>query len=187
MYSKRDHIVTAALRRYRVHGVCGTTLKDVAEVSGVPLGNLYYYFKTRSELVLAVLDECERELRALLARLAPLAPEAWLTAYFSWLLQDPDGAARLGCPFGTLAAELRALGDPAAPRAAEIVRAYAGAVRAQALALALSPEAAEDVFLTVQGAYTVSRALGDAALFSTAVERLRARTLGPGGPASGQG
>lgn len=178
MRSKRDQIVKAALARYRAHGICGTTLKDVAEASGVPLGNLYYYFKTRDDLVLAVLDECEQELRALLDRLAPLAPQAWLAGYFEWLLEDPQTSARFGCPFGTLALELRALNDPAAPRAAGIVRAYFQAVRERSAALPDSGGLADEVFLAVQGTYTVARVLEDAALFRGGIERLRERVLG---------
>ncbi|THF69732.1 TetR/AcrR family transcriptional regulator [Deinococcus sp. Arct2-2] len=178
MRSKRTQIITAALRRFRTFGVCGTTLQDVAEASQVPLGNLYYYFKTRDDLVLAVLEECERELTLLLTRLAPLPPTAWLAGYFEWLLADPEVAVQLGCPFGALATELRALGHPAAPRAADIVHTYLRAVRTHAESLNLPAGTGDDVFLTVQGAYVVSRVSGDAALFRASIERLRIRTLG---------
>ena len=169
--------MAAALRHYRTFGVGGTTLKDVSEASTVPLGNLYYYFKTRNELVLAVLDECERELQTLLQRLAPLAPAAWLAAYFEWLLSTPEAAARFGCPFGALALELRALSDPAAERAAGVVETYFEAVSAQVRALHLPAAVADDLFIAVQGAYAVARVREDAALFKASVQRLRDRTL----------
>ena len=38
--SKREQIVDMALRLYRTNGMAGTTLKDVAEAAGIPLGNL---------------------------------------------------------------------------------------------------------------------------------------------------
>ncbi|GGR23168.1 TetR/AcrR family transcriptional regulator [Deinococcus ruber] len=169
--------MVTALQRYRTFGVGGTTLKDVSEASGVPLGNLYYYFKTRSELVMAVLDECERELQELLHRLAPLSPVDWLATYFEWLLQDPEAAARFGCPFGSLALELRALSDPAAQRAADIVEIYFKAVTAQVEALGRPAAVADDLFIAIQGAYAVSRVKGNAAFFRTSVERLRAQTF----------
>lgn len=173
MTSKREQIVLAALRRYRTRGVCGTTLKDVAAEAGIPLGNLYYYFKTRDELLHAVLDACEAQLRALLDRFSPLAPAEWFAAYFDWLTAQTQDAARYGCPFGTLAAELRALGDPAAPRAARTVQLYLGALRNAAAACQLSQGTADDLFLAVQGAYTVARTLNDPELFRESVERLR--------------
>ncbi|ULH18065.1 TetR/AcrR family transcriptional regulator (plasmid) [Deinococcus sp. KNUC1210] len=175
--TKRDEIVAAALGLYRTFGVGGTTLKDVSDASRVPLGNLYYYFKTRSRLVLAVLDKCEHELQTLLKRLSVLSPAAWLAAYFEWLLADPATAARFGCPFGALALELRALSDPAAERAAEIVETYFRAVSAQISALGLAPAFADDLFTAVQGSYAVARVRGDAAFFQASIQRLRDRTL----------
>ncbi|UQN08993.1 TetR/AcrR family transcriptional regulator [Deinococcus sp. QL22] len=178
MRGKRIQIINAALKRFRGFGIGGTTLQDVAEASQVPLGNLYYYFKSRDDLILAVLEECERELTALLTQLAPLPSAAWLAAYFDWLLADPEAAIQLGCPFGSLATELRALGHPAAPRAAETVQTYLMAVKTQVESLPLPAGTGEDVFLTVQGAYVVSRVSADTTLFRTSIERLRWRTLG---------
>lgn len=175
--TKRGQIVAAALRHYRTFGVGGTTLKNVSEASAVPLGNLYYYFKTRNELVLAVLDECERELQTLLQRLAPLTPADWLAAYFEWLLCNSEVAARYGCPFGALALELRALNDPAAERAAGIVETYFETVSAQVRALHFPAAVADDLFITVQGAYAVARVRQDAALFKASVQRLQDRTM----------
>lgn len=174
MPGKREQIVDAALRLYRSHGVAGTTLKDVAGAMGLPVGNLYYYFRTRDELVRAALEACEDELRDLLARLSPLRAQAWWEAYFDWLLEDPQGAARFGCPFGTLAGELRALGDPAAARAGQTVELYLGALRERTLNLGLPQTAADDLFLAIQGAYTVARALNDPDLFQQGILRLRA-------------
>ena len=177
MRSKRDLIITTALARFRSSGILGSTLQDISTASGVPLGNLYYYFKTRDELVLAVLDACEQELSELLARLDGHAPPDWLGAYFDWLLNSSAEASTLGCPFGTLATELRAINDPAAPRAARTVETYRTAVRTQVQQLGLTPEEGEDVFLFVQGAYVVSRVAGEPSLFNQSLERLRKRLL----------
>ena len=177
MPSKRDHIITSALHLYRTTGVCGTTLKDVSHASGVPLGNLYYYFKTRDELVLAALEACEGELRVLLDRLAPLPPREWIEAYFEWLLLDSGAAARDGCPFDTLALELRSVNDPVAPRAAQVVRVYLDAMRSSVSGVGVPVGLAEEMFLAVQGAYVVSRVLGDPDVFQENVTKIRDRTL----------
>ncbi len=171
--SRRTQIIRAALQRYRTHTVSGTTLRDVAQAAGIPLGNLYYYFRSRDDLVFAVLEECERELLALLDRLAPLAPLTWLQAYFDWLLSDPEQSTALGCPFGTLAGELRALSHPAADRGAQIVAHYREAVVRQTEAAGVT----SDVFLAVQGAYTVARILDDAVLFAQSIRSIRDAAL----------
>ncbi len=175
MVSKRDRIIQAAITLYRTRGVGSTTLKDISGASTVPLGNLYYYFKTRTELTFAVLDACEQELQDLLGTLNGLDPLAWLDAYFSWLLKDPEVAARLGCPFGAFATQLRALGDPAAARAAEVVRAYLNAVCAPLLALGYRQVDAEEVFTGIQGVYTVAHALNDPQRYVQGIRQLRDR------------
>jgi AcrR family transcriptional regulator len=175
MTGKRHDIIQAALTLYRSQSICRTTLKDVAEAARMPLGNLYYYFKSRDALILAVLDECDRELHALLARLEPLPPGAWLSAYYDWLVQDAVDRDSLSCPFGSLAAELRALGEPAASRAAEIVGRYRAEVSARAAAHGAGDP--DTVFLTVQGAHTVATILDDPAIFRHSIDRLRAETL----------
>lgn len=176
METKRERIVQATLKRYRTHGICNTTLKDVSLASGVPLGNLYYYFKTREDLTLAALDVCEQELMTLLRGLEAETPERWVAGYFDWLLEDPETAVRYGCPFGALALELRAMGDRTAPRAADIVQTYQQAVLKQ-LGVLPSMRDPEEVFLAIQGAYTVARILDDHEAYRRSILRLRDGTL----------
>lgn len=171
--SRRTQIIRAALQRYRTHTVSATTLRDVAAAAGIPVGNLYYYFRSRDDLVLAALEECEQELQALLDRLAPLAPVAWMHAYFDWILLDPDQSTARGCPFGTLPGELRALGHPAADRGAQVVRRYRAAVTQQSEAAGITT----DVFMAIQGVYTVSRILADSSVFEQGIRHIRDTSL----------
>ena len=53
---KRERLVGAARQMLYEHGVEKTTLADIAAAAGVPLGNVYYYFRTKDALVSAVLD-----------------------------------------------------------------------------------------------------------------------------------
>lgn len=170
---KRQQIVTATLQRFRTSGIGKTTLKDVAEASGVPLGNLYYYFKTREELILAALDACEEELDQLMTQWSALTASDWMRAYFSWLLEDPAAATTFGCPFGALALELRTLGDPAAARAAAIVQRYFQAFSHHAQAMHLSEAEAEELFMAVQGTYVVARIQDDAVQFEGSIKRIQ--------------
>ena len=54
--AKRDRLVAAARTTIHQQGVEKTTLADIAAAADVPVGNVYYYFKTKDELVAAVLD-----------------------------------------------------------------------------------------------------------------------------------
>jgi AcrR family transcriptional regulator len=84
-----------------------TTIADIARAAEVPVGNVYYYFKTKDELVAAALSEHERQLDLLIGRLDRLPdPRERLKSLIEGWVSQRDLAARYGCPTGTLAAEL---------------------------------------------------------------------------------
>lgn len=47
----RQKLVDVALRRFREDGYAATTMRRIAEEAGVSLGNAYYYFASKDELV----------------------------------------------------------------------------------------------------------------------------------------
>ncbi|MEV4397202.1 TetR/AcrR family transcriptional regulator [Nonomuraea sp. NPDC049607] len=104
---KRRRLMAAAARVLHEQGVERTTIADIAEAAGVPVGNVYYYFKTKDELILAALSEHAGHLAELTAELDRLPdPRARLKAMVDAWVSRRDVAARYGCPTGTLAAEL---------------------------------------------------------------------------------
>jgi AcrR family transcriptional regulator len=62
--STRDAIVGAALDLFRERGFEGTTMRAVAERAGVSVGNAYYYFSSKDELVQGFYDQLVAEHRA---------------------------------------------------------------------------------------------------------------------------
>ncbi|MGW0180206.1 TetR/AcrR family transcriptional regulator [Nocardia sp. NPDC003345] len=119
---KRRRLTAAAARVLHEQGVERTTLGDIARAADVPVGNVYYYFKTKDELVAAALSEHSAHLDELTGRLDGLAdPRDRLAALIEAWIDQRDIAARYGCPTGTLAVELDKRGDG-------ILDAEAGAV-----------------------------------------------------------
>jgi AcrR family transcriptional regulator len=53
----RPRIVHAARERFLREGVDGATLRRIAEDAGTSIGMIYYYFKTKDDLFLAVVEE----------------------------------------------------------------------------------------------------------------------------------
>ncbi len=53
----RQRIVEAANRLFYHKGYNQTSFSDVVEAAGVPRGNIYYYFKTKDEILEA--PECD--------------------------------------------------------------------------------------------------------------------------------
>ena len=104
---KRERLVDGARQVLHAQGVEASTLADIAAAADVPLGNVYYYFKTKDDLVEAVIaahvDEIEKRLAALEHH---RTPKARLKAFVRMLTEQRDLAARYGCPQGSLCSEL---------------------------------------------------------------------------------
>ncbi|MEU8795814.1 TetR/AcrR family transcriptional regulator [Streptomyces sp. NPDC048643] len=104
---KRRLLTAAAARVLHEQGVERTTIADIARAAGVPPGNVYYYFKTKDELVEAALAEHAGHLEELTDELDRLPdPRERLKGLVGAWVSRRDTAARYGCPTGTLAAEL---------------------------------------------------------------------------------
>ncbi|MCK5749515.1 MAG: TetR/AcrR family transcriptional regulator, partial [Oricola sp.] len=54
--AKREALVQAAAELFWTRGYEASSLADIASAARVPLGNVYYYFKTKSDLAGAVAD-----------------------------------------------------------------------------------------------------------------------------------
>jgi AcrR family transcriptional regulator len=89
-------------------GVEKTTLADIAQAAGVPLGNVYYYFKTKDDIVRAIVEAHRQEVGEALAAIegAHAEPRDRLKALFGVLSEQTDLIARYGCPLGSLCLEL---------------------------------------------------------------------------------
>lgn len=150
---KRQRLTAAAARVLHEQGVERTTLADIARAADVPVGNVYYYFKTKDELVQAALSEHSAHLAELTGRLERLAdPRDRLKALIEAWVDQRDVAARHGCPTGTLAVELdkRADGTLDAQAGAVMRRLLEWAAR-QFRELGLSDP--DDLALTLVSAY----------------------------------
>ncbi len=119
---KRERLVAAACQVLWEQGVERTTLADIALAAGVPVGNVYYYFKTKDQLVEAAINAHADELRTMLSGLdRRRTPGARLKGLIRALTDQRELAAKYGCPFGTLACELDKRGDGLDRTAAEVL------------------------------------------------------------------
>jgi TetR/AcrR family transcriptional regulator, transcriptional repressor for nem operon len=105
---KRDRLIAGARETIYRQGFEATTIADIAEASDVPLGNVYYYFKSKDELVAAAIDSYLRESRERLSLLERQhrTPRARLKTLVRLLVSQSDQVALYGCPRGSLCSEL---------------------------------------------------------------------------------
>jgi AcrR family transcriptional regulator len=104
---KRERLVKSADALILQQGFKQTTLADIAENSGVPLGNVYYYFKSKEDIGKTVIERRLANLRQLLSNCRHAdSPKARLLTMLDYPLQIRDNLTMNGCPLGTLAYEL---------------------------------------------------------------------------------
>jgi AcrR family transcriptional regulator len=98
-----------------------TSLADIAKEAKVPLGNVYYYFKTKDEIGEAIVEERlsqAREMQQSLDRLE--SPTERLCAFIQMAYDNRDMLAQGGCPIGTLCTELHKDGGALARQASAL-------------------------------------------------------------------
>jgi len=105
---KRQRLIAAANQLLYQQGVEKTTLADIAQAADVPTGNVYYYFKTKDDIVAAVIEAHVRQSRAVLASIdsSHRSPKSRLKALVGELAGQGDVIALYGCPHGSLCSEL---------------------------------------------------------------------------------
>ena len=104
---KRERLVAGAREVIHQQGVEKTTIADIAQAARIPVGNVYYYYKTKDELVVAAIDSHAQDVGAMLDSLERhRTPQARLKALVRALTDQRDLAARYGCPLGSLCSEL---------------------------------------------------------------------------------
>ncbi len=120
---KRERLIEAAVRVFYQQGVEKTTIADIARAADVPVGNVYYYFKTKDQLIEAAIGSHARILEAVIeASDQREMPAERLKALIAGWVADRDQTVRYGCPFGTLSSELDKRGDGLDTAAADVMR-----------------------------------------------------------------
>lgn len=174
---KRDRLIAAAREVMYANGVNGTSLADVAAAAGVPLGNVYYYFRTKDDLIRAVITDHLDAAAGLLAAIeaGSADPGERLKSLFAALAGDGGEVARYGCPFGSLCMELGKRSDgPGA--AAGLMRVPIAWMERQFAALGRSDarDLAMEAMARYQGAALLASTLRDPAVMAAAKSRAAA-------------
>src|SRR5215469_17451154 len=174
---KRFRLAAAATETIYARGVERTTLADIAAAAGIPLGNVYYYFKTKNDLVRAVVEAHLSDARAMLAAVesAHDDPRERLKSLFASFAGQGEQIARYGCPQGSLCTELDKLPDGPGP-AAELLKVPIDWAERQfsALGRADARDLAIEVIARYQGSALLASTLRDPGLLARESARVAA-------------
>jgi AcrR family transcriptional regulator len=174
---KRTRLVETAMKLAYRDGFRESSLADIAKAAHVPVGNVYYYFKTKEELGEAVVERRLEEIRAFRAEMDRLSsPKERLVAFLDGIQRNKDQFARGGCPFGGLCAELHKEGGALAKKSAELYSEPLGWIEEQFRAAGHekdSRELAVHLFCAFQGMAAVAHGANDPDVVVMEVRRLK--------------
>jgi len=174
---KRQRLLKAGRKLIHSKGFGRTTLADIADASGVPLGNVYYYFRTKDELLEAVISVQEDDFRARVAAFEKYpSPRARLLAFLDSVIDARKNVTRHGCPVGSLCQEINKL--PGAGRARVnrglVQRARWAGEQFRAMGRSDADELGIWLIGCVQGVILMANAIGEAAIIERQIGQLKA-------------
>lgn len=125
---KRTRLEHAAAHLFWMQGYAATSLADIAQEADVPLGNVYYYFKSKAALADAVASLYVRSSQDAIDAIESDYPKADLTgttsrarvaAFFTMLEKSHMSRAKAGCPIARSIADFAEPAPDAARMAAQ--------------------------------------------------------------------
>src|SRR6266536_522750 len=141
----REHIVRAADELFYKQGFEHTSFADVADAVGISRGNFYYHFKTKDEILAAVIGARIAERRRMLGQWEAEqdTPAGRIRCYISIVIANEADIESYGCPVGTLTTELSKLGHPSLDSATGIFTLFRSWLGEQFAALGRAQDADE--------------------------------------------
>src|ERR1700684_9824 len=98
----RTRLLQAAEKATYLYGFGSTSIADIAKEARVPLGNVYYYCKTKDEIGGAIVELRVSRFKKLLQDLDEgNSPKERLCGVVDIKIKNREALARGGCPVGT--------------------------------------------------------------------------------------
>jgi len=185
----RDRIIEAADLLIYQKGFEYVSIADVAAEAQISRGNLTFHFRTRDEMLDAVIDLRLQRTRAMLEKWerAGCSPGERIGSFINILITNRTKIVLHGCPVGTLCTELAKLEHAALSRANEVLGLFRDWLARHFAELgcgAQSKALAMHLLAWSQGIATLAQAFHDEKFIRTEVRRLHAWLAVQGKPTS---
>lgn len=176
--SSRDRIVNAADHLFYIHGYNQTSFSDIANEAGVPRGNFYYYFKTKDDILQAVLDFRTDLVSQMLSNCDACSedPHQQLLYLVEVLIREEENVIRYGCPMGTLNSELSKSSATLQQRAAGLFQQIRDWINSKLILLGFKDHAdalALELLARLQGTTVIANVFHDREFLKKSVQQHR--------------
>lgn len=173
----REAIIASADDLFYRQGFAATAFADIAAAVGISRGNFYYHFRTKDEILEAVIARRMASTAQMLARREGETddPAERIRAFIHILITNGARIMDHGCPVGTLCNELAKLDHAARPSAAKVLTLFREWLARHFTLLDHGGEADElalRVLSFTQGVATLATAFRDDAWVAREVERI---------------
>ena len=172
----RTALIDAAKDLFHQQGFHRTTLADVAASAQVPLGSIYYYFRSKEALAQAVIQAHADDIRGRFATWDELPdPRQRIKTLLATSAHYAGIFARYGCPYGTLAVEVDKGDDALVEPVGKLLMLYVDWITVQYEQLGAGEQAgalAMNFVATMQGAYLLANAFRNPDLLRNELDRL---------------
>jgi len=173
----RDRIVEAADRLFYRQGYEHTSFSDIAAAVQISRGNFYHYFKTKDEILDAVINARLASTRAMLERweIEGQNPADRIRSFINILIVNRSDIKRYGCPVGTLCSELAKLGHVSQGEANKLFMLFRTWLRRQFMRLGRAADAdalAMHLLARSQGVATLASSFHDEAFIRQEVRQM---------------
>lgn len=118
----RERIVAEADRLFYERGYELTSFSDIADAVGISRGNFYYHFKSKDEILDAVIGKRMMSTSGMLEAWESQSdsPSERIKSFILIVVTKRAQIIRHGCPVGTLCSELAKIGHPAQPQSNQL-------------------------------------------------------------------
>ena len=174
----RDHIVEAADQLFYRQGYEHTSFSDIADVVQISRGNFYHHFKTKDEILDAVIDARLANTRKMLEQweIDEKQPADRIRSFIHILIANRADVKHYGCPVGTLCTELAKLNHASQAEANKLFTLFRTWLRRQFTLLGLEADAdalAMHLLARSQGVATLASAFHDEKFIKQEVKQMR--------------
>ncbi|GIG55024.1 TetR/AcrR family transcriptional regulator [Demequina activiva] len=161
---KRERLTAAALDLAYRDGFDRASITDIASAAGVAPGSVYYYFKTKQDVGLAIAGELGERYGAAMAGWETLEdPRDRLVAFIDSYRTQSTMVMEHGCPLGSVCTELSKHSPELGAAGAEVFETLVGWIASQFELLGYSAAASHaraiHLVSVMQGAAALSNAL----------------------------
>jgi TetR/AcrR family transcriptional regulator, transcriptional repressor for nem operon len=173
----RARLLQAAEKTTYLYGFANASIADIARAAKVPLGNVYFYFKTKDEIGSAVIELRVSRFKKLLQDLDKTnSPKERLCGFVDIKIKNREKLARGGCPVGTLCSELQKYGGGAAKKSRVLFAEALAWMEKQFEALGKGADSrgcAVHLLSATQGVSVLAHTFHDPTMIAREAERLK--------------